>query len=110
MSTKLQAPIAAYFAAETTNDMEALAACFSPDAVVLDEARRIQGIPAIRAWQIDAQTKYRHSTKVIASTDEDGKTVVRGLVSGNFPGSPVELKFEFGLESGRITSLEIRPW
>ena len=109
MSIKLPTPIAAYFAAEGTDDAEAVTRCFSHDAVVLDEGRTIQGIAAIKAWKVDAKAKYRHSTEVIAATDKDGKTVVRGLVSGNFPGSPVELNFAFGLENERIASLEIRP-
>ena len=109
MSTNLPAPIAAYFAAENTDDAGVFTACFSHDAVVLDEGRTIQGIAAIKAWKVDAKAKYRHSIDAIASADKGGKTVVRGLVSGNFPGSPVELDFAFGLEGGRIASLEIRP-
>jgi SnoaL-like domain len=109
MSTKLPAPIAAYFAAEGTDDAAAFTRCFSHDAVVLDEGRTIEGIAAIKAWKADARAKYRHSTEVIAAADKGGKTVVRGLVSGNFPGSPVELNFAFGLEGGRIKSLEIHP-
>ena len=109
MSTKLPTPIAAYFAAEKTDDAGVFAACFSHDAIVVDEGRSIQGIAAIKAWKVDAKAKYRHSTDIIAAADKDGKTVVRGLVSGNFPGSPVELNFAFGLEGGRIKSLEIRP-
>jgi len=109
MSTKLPTPIAAYFAAENTDDAGVFTACFSHDAVVLDEGRTIQGIASIKAWKVDTKAKYRHSTEVIAAADKDGRTVVRGLVSGNFPGSPVELKFAFGLEGGRIMSLEIHP-
>src|SRR4029077_841846 len=51
MSIELPAPIATYFAAENSDDAEALTACFSPDAVVRDEGRRIQGIAAIKAWK-----------------------------------------------------------
>jgi hypothetical protein len=109
MSTKLPAPIAAYFAAESTDDVGVFAACFSHDAIVVDEGRTIQGLAAITAWKVNAKAKYQHSTEFIAAADKDGKTVVRGLVSGNFPSSPVELKFAFGLENGRIASLEIRP-
>jgi len=50
---------------------------------------------------------------VIAQIDveyvrQDGKTVVTGRLTGEFPGSPVELQFVFGLEGDRISSLEIR--
>jgi hypothetical protein len=35
--------------------------------------------------------------------------VVTGRLTAEFPGSPVELQFVFGLEGDRISSLEIRP-
>ena len=109
MSIKLPVPIAGYFAAENSDDAEALTACFSPDAVVRDEGRRIQGIAAIQAWKREGKAKYQHKIKVISAAESNGETVVRGLVSGNFPGSPIELRFIFKLDGDRITSLEIRP-
>jgi len=39
----------------------------------------------------------------------DGKVVVTGKVSGNFPGSPISLQHIFEIEGDRIVSLEIRP-
>jgi hypothetical protein len=35
--------------------------------------------------------------------------VVRSRVTGNFPGSPVNLRYRFRLERGLIASLEIAP-
>ena len=109
MSIKLPVPIAGYFAAENSDDAEALTACFAPDAVVRDEGRRIQGIAAIKAWKREGKAKYQHKIKVIAASEKDGETIVRGLVSGNFPGSPIELDFAFVLEDGVIAGLEVRP-
>ena len=40
--------------------------------------------------------------------ERDGKTVVIGKVSGDFPNSPVQLQHIFGLEGDKIVSLEIR--
>ena len=37
------------------------------------------------------------------------RPIVRGLVSGNFPGSPIELAFAFVLKDGMIAALEVRP-
>jgi len=39
----------------------------------------------------------------------DGTTVVTSRLTGNFPGSPVELRFFFRLERGKIAFLEIIP-
>jgi hypothetical protein len=33
---------------------------------------------------------------------------VTNRLTGNFPGSPIELEFVFQLDSGKIVSLEIR--
>ena len=109
MSIELPAPIAGYFAAENSDDAEALTACFSPDAVVRDEGRRIQGIAAIKTWKREGKAKYQHKITVIAADESGGETIVRGLVSGNFPGSPVELAFAFVLKDGMIAALEVRP-
>jgi hypothetical protein len=35
--------------------------------------------------------------------------VVTVRLTGEFPGSPIELQFVFGLEGDRISSLEILP-
>ena len=107
MSIDLPAPVAGYFAAENSDDAEALTACFSPDAVVRDEGRRIQGIAAIKAWKREGKAKYQHKIKVISAAESNGETVVRGLVSGNFPGSPVSLRHEFTLAGEKIARMEI---
>ena len=39
--------------------------------------------------------------------ERDGQTIVTGLVSGNFPGSPVSLRHEFTLDHEKIIRLEI---
>ena len=109
MSINLPAPIAGYFTAENSDDTEALTTCFAPDAIVRDEGRRIQGIAAIKAWKRDGKAKYQHKIKVIAASEKDGETIVRGLVSGKFPGSPIELDFAFALKDGVIAALEVRP-
>jgi hypothetical protein len=109
MSINLPAPIAGYFAAENSDDAEALTACFAPDAVVRDEGRRIQGIAAIKAWKREGKAKYQHKIKLIGAIENGSGTIVRGLVSGNFPGSPIELDFVFVLKDGMIAALEVRP-
>jgi hypothetical protein len=39
----------------------------------------------------------------------DDRFVVSSRLTGNFPGSPVDLRFIFRLEGGKIASLEIAP-
>ena len=52
----LPAPISDYFAADAKN-AEAVAQCFTDDAVVRDEGKTYVGREAIRAWKAEASAK-----------------------------------------------------
>ena len=108
MAIHLPAPIDTYFASENARDTEGVDRCFAADAIVRDEGRTIEGVAAIKSWRIEAGEKYHHSVEPLSVTDRDGRTVVTARVSGNFPGSPVNLDHVFELDGDRIVSLEIR--
>lgn len=108
MSVVLPAPIAAYFAADQ-HDGDAVAQCFTETAVVVDERQTHSGREAIRQWKTQAATQFSYSVAPFAVREEDGQTVVSGHVSGDFPGSPVDLRYAFVLEGGKIARLEITP-
>jgi ketosteroid isomerase-like protein len=105
--TKLPAPIAIYITAENRDDTEALAQCFAEDAVVRDEGKTIEGLAAIKQWKVAAKKKYQHTIEPLASIQKDGKTIVTNRLTGNFPGSPIELEFVFALNGNKIASLKI---
>ena len=104
----LPEPIAAYFAADS-HDSEAIARCFTQDAVVKDEGHTYTGIMAIKQWKAESATKYTYTSEPFALERRDGMTIVTSRLTGNFPGSPVDLRFFFRLERGRIAFLEIIP-
>jgi ketosteroid isomerase-like protein len=108
MSRDLPRLLAAFFTAENSGDAEALAACFSDNAVVRDEGRTIEGVPDIKQWMKDAKAKYQHTVEPIEARKHDGKTVVRAKVAGQFSSSPVSLDHIFEIVGDRISSLEIR--
>ena len=108
MTLNLPKPVAAYFAADR-GDSEAIAQCFTEDAVVRDEGHTYQGRAAIKKWKADASAKYRYTIEPLACEAKDGKVVVTCRLTGNFPGSPVDLRFFFELEGDKIASLEIIP-
>ena len=108
MSIELPKPVAAYFAAEKAADAGALARCFARDGVVHDEGGSFTGRAAIERWNAAARAKYHHTVEPLGATTRDGAIVVIGSVSGQFPGSPVELQHVFKLDGEEITSLEIR--
>jgi ketosteroid isomerase-like protein len=105
----LARPLDAYFAAKNRHDVDAMLDCFAQDAIVLDEARERRGKTAIRQWIEETTRKYRVSVEVLDASESEGNSVVAGLVSGNFPGSPVKLRYAFALSDGRIVRLEIKP-
>lgn len=108
MKLDLPEPIARYFTADT-GDSEAVAKCFRENAVVKDEGHTYEGRTAIRQWKTEASAKYQYTTEPLACERMDGRSVVTCRITGNFPGSPADLRFFFGLEDGRIASLEIIP-
>ena len=107
-SLNLPKPIAAYFSADK-GDGEAVSQCFTENAVVKDEGHTYKGRPAIKAWKTDASAKYQYTCEPLACEGKDGKTVVTSHLVGNFPGSPVDLRFFFQLEGDKIALLEVIP-
>jgi hypothetical protein len=100
--------IASYFAADKL-DGEAVARCFTNDAVVKDEGRTCTGLEAIKRWRAEVSTKYTYTSESFALEQRGGITVVTSRLTGNFLGGPVDLRFFFCLERGRIAALEIMP-
>jgi len=107
-SLNLPKPVAAYFTADK-GDGEAVSQCFTENAIVKDEGHTHKGRAAIKEWKTDASAKYEYTSEPIACQEKDGKTVVTSHLVGNFPGSPVDLRFFFELEGDKIASLEIIP-
>ena len=108
MSIDLPKPITAYFTADK-GDSEAVVLCFTENAVVKDEGHVYNGVAAIKQWKADSSKKYSYSTEPFASERKDNKTVITCHLIGNFPGSPVDLRYLFELKGDKIASLEIIP-
>jgi hypothetical protein len=104
----LPEPIAAYFTADRL-DGEAVGRCFTQDAVVKDEGHTYRGLDAIKKWKTDTSAKYTYTSEPIAMSHDGGVTIVTSHLVGNFPGSPVDLRYFFRLERGKIASLEVVP-
>jgi hypothetical protein len=104
----LPKPVAAYFAADK-RDGRAVASCFTERAVVKDEGRTFSGLAAIRRWKAETSRKYIYAIAPIACEVSEGRIAVVSRLTGNFPGSPVDVRFLFELEGDRIASLEIIP-
>jgi hypothetical protein len=77
--------------------------------VVEDEGQTHAGPAAIKAWKTAASAKYSYTSEPFAVEQKDGRYIVTSRLTGNFPGSPVNLRLSFHLERGKIASLEIQP-
>ena len=108
MIDNLPKPIALYVAAENSGDANLLDQCFAENAVVKDEGQTIEGLAAIKKWKAETKKKYQHTIEPLACTQKDGKTIVTNRLTGNFPGSPIELEFVFALDGNKIAALDIR--
>jgi hypothetical protein len=106
LSITLPQPIAAYFAADGMAP-SGVAECFTEDAVVHDERTRHVGRDAIGRWRTEAATKYAYVSQPFAVAQDGERTIVTSRVTGNFPGSPVDLRYGFILEGDKIARLEI---
>ena len=108
MTLDLPGPIVAYFTADKS-DSEAVSQCFTENAVVKDEGHTYIGRAAIQQWKADVSARYQYTSEPLACERRGGTIVVTSRLTGNFPGSPVDLRFFFGLEGDKIASLEIIP-
>jgi hypothetical protein len=108
MTLDLPKPITAYFTADKGNSDE-VARCFTDDAIVKDEGQTYNGRAAIRQWKAGVAAKYEYTSEPFSCEQQDGKIVVTSRLAGNFPGSPVDLRFFFELEGEKVASLEIIP-
>ena len=84
-----------------------MAQCFTESAVVRDEGKTIEGLAAIKKWMVETKQKYQHTIQPLGTVQKDGRTVVTNRLTGNFPGSPIELEFVFTLDRDKIAALEI---
>jgi len=108
MIDNLPKPIALYVEAENTGDVKLFDQCFAEDAVVRDENETHEGLGAIKEWKAETKKKYQHTIESLTFLEKDGKNIVTNRLTGNFPGSPIELEFAFIIRGDKIASLEIR--
>jgi hypothetical protein len=109
MTLDLPKAIASYIEAKNQTDADAAVQCFTTDAIVLDEGRTMAGTMAIREWALETMKKYRYTIEPLQLAREQNKTIVTGRVTGNFPGSPIDLRFIFALKGDKIASLQVQP-
>lgn len=106
--TVLPVVILNYIAAANDGRIDDAAACFAQDALVHDENRDHQGFDAIHEWIAETTQEYLPKNEVLSATADGETHAVISKISGNFPGSPVELEFHFVITKGKISRLSIQ--
>jgi hypothetical protein len=106
MTLNLPKPIDTYFTADRL-ESEDIAQCFADNAIVKDEGQTHEGLAAIKRWKAASSKKYTYTSQPFAFETKDDKEIVTSRLTGNFPGSPVDLRYIFCLEGKKIASLEI---
>ena len=95
-----------YFELATMPDTDAYFAQFTDDATVEDDGNVYHGIDEIRTWRtVVPRVRYD-----VTQVERHGNSTHAWVaISGEFPGSPVTLRFEFDYAEGdRITALRIK--
>jgi hypothetical protein len=100
--------IVAYIDAANVGDAAAASGFFSGSAVVHDENAEYPGREAIRTWVEETTRKYHPRLEVLSSRESESSIRATCRVSGDFPGSPTELDFDFTLADGMISRLHIQ--
>jgi hypothetical protein len=100
--------VSRYFDAANRFDAASAADCFTPEATVLDEGNTYVGTETIKNWITHTGEKFRPNTSVVDAQRKGEEIAVSARVSGNFPGSPVELRFVFALSQEKIARLSIQ--
>jgi hypothetical protein len=113
-SGSLPPVVSKYLAASDRDAIDAIVACFTEDAVVLDENRHWRGADAIRQWRENVATAYEYTVAIIGSQalgelDGGQRREVYTHLEGNFPGGQVDLTNRFTLRGDLIGGLEIVP-
>ena len=107
MTLDLPQPVSTYLASDQAKDADLMASVFAEDAHVHDEAHDYYGKEAIKKWRQEAQKKYQYTIEPLEASTNGNETALRARLSGNFPGSPVEVTFTFVVANNYITSLNI---
>jgi hypothetical protein len=107
MTINLPKAIEAYFEADRTGSPDGIAATFTENGIVKDKGKTHRGRDAIRAWMADEAQQYSYTVEPFLMTTESGKTQVTAHAVGDFPGSPIDLRFFFVLANDKVAELEI---
>jgi ketosteroid isomerase-like protein len=100
--------VARFMKAAAERNYEAVAACFTDDAVVADESRSHSGREAIRRWQEGTRATWEYTVTATGGRPEaDAGYCVSAHLIGNFPGGEADVEYHFTFQGDLIRTLRI---
>lgn len=102
---KLPNVIATLIEAQNNYDSVSFSNCFAETAIVYDEEHKYQGKKEIKAWIEGANDTYKTMMQPVEYLEDSKK--LKAEISGNFPGSPLILIYQFDIKNDHIHSLRI---
>ena len=110
MLEHLPAVVRRYFELDPHRDAELFVTLFSDDAIVVDEKETRNGRAEIRAWRTGTAVKYKYTTEVYSAESlGPDHCLVRGRLTGDFPGGTADLCWDFTVAGELISRLVIAP-
>ena len=98
--------VARFIETQQIYDSKAFTECFTETAIVHDEGKTHTGREEIHQWIEHAMEVYKSQLEPLNYEQSESNGVLTANVCGTFPGSPIVLKFHFGLKDGLIDSLK----
>jgi hypothetical protein len=108
-AAKIPHAIATYQAARFEDVPTALAQ-FADDARVVDDGKIYDGLAGVESFLRTAGSEYTYTTTLLSAVEvAPDHWLVTNHLEGNFPGSHVDLTYDFRLANGLIEFLAIAP-
>jgi len=93
---------------QNEKDSETFTSCFDKGATVHDEGHTYTGSSEIKSWNKETTKKYDTHIKAKKYEENVAEHTITFQVSGNFEGSPIDLKYHFEIRENLIKSLTIK--
>ncbi|MES2425343.1 MAG: nuclear transport factor 2 family protein [Bacteroidota bacterium] len=104
---KLPAAIRQMLDGQAAFDTMAFTAAFAVNAIVNDENQVYHGRKEIRQWNETSNAKYQTCFEVLDYIKMNDEHILTIRMSGNFPGSPLAVKFHITVNDDLIVLLKI---
>lgn len=107
MSPELPSPIADFVEANARLDLDGMMKPFAPDAVFVDNGKRLEGRAGIRALLKAMVVDLRAIFTPDTVRHEDDVVIVEGSADGDFPGSPIRFTYRVELDGDAIKTMQV---